>query len=121
MPGFFLIWFLSLLAVLCSLAYNIIISLSAGSYALWSFAQAVPLQFLNALLSYLGDSGTFENPSSGLKSPLASYPSTFYPGIDTPSESLIRWKLRLEYFAYETLQDLRIAKLFEIIVDYPER
>ncbi|GLT27368.1 hypothetical protein SLA2020_023730 [Shorea laevis] len=82
--------------------------------------QAVPLQFLNALLSYLGDSGTSENPSSGLKSPLASYPSSFYPGIDTPSESLIRWKLRLEYFAYETLQDLRIAKLFEIIVDYPE-
>ncbi|KAF3954659.1 hypothetical protein CMV_020024 [Castanea mollissima] len=28
--------------------------------------------------------------------------------------------LRLEYFAYETLQDLRIAKLFEIIVDYPD-
>ncbi|KAK6914012.1 Anaphase-promoting complex subunit 2, C-terminal [Dillenia turbinata] len=27
----------------------------------------------------------------------------------------------LEYFAYETLQDLRIAKLFEIIVDYPDR
>uniref|UniRef100_A0A453C8J7 Anaphase-promoting complex subunit 2 TPR repeats domain-containing protein n=1 Tax=Aegilops tauschii subsp. strangulata TaxID=200361 RepID=A0A453C8J7_AEGTS len=28
--------------------------------------------------------------------------------------------MRLEYFAYETLQDLRIGKLFEIIVDYPE-
>uniref|UniRef100_A0A0A9FTX4 Anaphase-promoting complex subunit 2 TPR repeats domain-containing protein n=1 Tax=Arundo donax TaxID=35708 RepID=A0A0A9FTX4_ARUDO len=28
--------------------------------------------------------------------------------------------MRLEYFAYETLQDLRICKLFKIIVDYPE-
>lgn len=82
--------------------------------------QVVPLQFLNALLSYLGESDTLDDPSSGLKSPLASHPSSFSPGIDTPSESLIRWKLRLEYFAYETLQDLRIAKLFEIIVDYPE-
>ncbi|KAA8529399.1 hypothetical protein F0562_033802 [Nyssa sinensis] len=32
----------------------------------------------------------------------------------------LQWQLRLEYFAYETLQDLRIAKLFEIIVDYPD-
>lgn len=82
--------------------------------------QAVPLQFLYALLAYLGDSVSYDNPSSGLKSPLASHPSSCYPGIDTPSEGLIRWQLRLEYFAYETLQDLRIAKLFEIIVDYPD-
>ncbi|OWM89528.1 hypothetical protein CDL15_Pgr024276 [Punica granatum] len=81
--------------------------------------QAVPLQFLHALLSYLGDSFNYDSPSSGLKSPLASRPPS-YPGIDAPSEALVRWKLRLEYFAYETLQDLRIAKLFEIIVDYPE-
>lgn len=83
--------------------------------------QAVPLQFLNALLAYLGDSISYDSVSSGLKSPLASRPSSFYPGTDAPSEGLIRWKLRLEYFAYETLQDLRIAKLFEIIVDYPDR
>ncbi|XP_021299696.1 anaphase-promoting complex subunit 2 isoform X1 [Herrania umbratica] len=82
--------------------------------------QAVPLQFLNALLAYLGDSISFDQHSSGLKSPLASQPSSCCPGTNTPSEGLIRWKLRLEYFAYETLQDLRIAKLFEIIVDYPE-
>ncbi|KAM0873188.1 hypothetical protein ACQ4PT_038228 [Festuca glaucescens] len=81
--------------------------------------QAVPLQFLHALLTYLGDSVDYESESSGLKSPLASRPSSF-PGIGVPSEALLRWHMRLEYFAYETLQDLRIAKLFEIIVDYPE-
>ncbi|XP_061370906.1 anaphase-promoting complex subunit 2 [Gastrolobium bilobum] len=85
-----------------------------------NWIQAVPLQFLHALLLYLGDSVSYESTSSGLKSPLALKPSSFCPGIDTPSEGLVRWKLRLEYFAYETLQDLRIAKLFEIIVDYPE-
>ncbi|PIN13292.1 Anaphase-promoting complex (APC), subunit 2 [Handroanthus impetiginosus] len=82
--------------------------------------QAVPLQFLHALLSYLGDSKSYGSPSSGLKSPLASHPSFRYYGTGIPSEGLVRWQLRLEYFAYETLQDLRIAKLFEIIVDYPD-
>ncbi|AQK66847.1 Anaphase-promoting complex subunit 2 [Zea mays] len=81
--------------------------------------QAVPLQFLHALLTYLGDSVDHGSGSSGLKSPLASRPSSF-PGIGVPSEALVRWHMRLEYFAYETLQDLRIGKLFEIIVDYPE-
>ncbi|KAL0907306.1 hypothetical protein M5K25_021706 [Dendrobium thyrsiflorum] len=80
--------------------------------------KAVPLQFLHALLCYLGDS--FDNDvSSGPISPLASRPLS-YPGIDAPSEGLVRWQLRLEYFAYEKLQDLRIGKLFEIIVDYPD-
>ncbi|XP_020575764.1 anaphase-promoting complex subunit 2 isoform X2 [Phalaenopsis equestris] len=80
--------------------------------------QVVPLQFLHALLCYLGDS--YDNDvSSGLISPLASRPPS-YPGIDAPSEGLVRWQLRLEYFAYEKLQDLRIGKLFEIIVDYPD-
>lgn len=82
--------------------------------------QAVPLQFLHALLAYLGESTSYDDVSSGLKSPLASRPSSFYPGSEIPSEGLVRWQLRLEYFAYETLQDLRIAKLFEIIVDYPD-
>ncbi|PNT61322.1 hypothetical protein BRADI_5g13780v3 [Brachypodium distachyon] len=81
--------------------------------------QAVPLQFLHSLLAYLGDSVDYESGLSGLKSPLASRPSSF-PGIGVPSEALLRWHMRLEYFAYETLQDLRIGKLFEIIVDYPE-
>lgn len=83
--------------------------------------QAVPLQFLHALLAYLGDSTSFTSPSSGAKSPLASCPSSIYFKSEAPSEGLVRWQLRLEYFAYETLQDLRIAKLFEIIVDYPDR
>uniref|UniRef100_A0A0D9W6D7 Anaphase-promoting complex subunit 2 n=2 Tax=Leersia perrieri TaxID=77586 RepID=A0A0D9W6D7_9ORYZ len=87
-----------------------------GSVKKW--IQAVPLKFLHALLTYLGDSVDNES-GSGLKSPLASRPSSF-PGIGVPSEALVRWHMRLEYFAYETLQDLRIGKLFEIIVDYPE-
>ncbi|KAJ4911507.1 Anaphase-promoting complex subunit 2 [Raphanus sativus] len=92
-----------------------------GSIKEW--IQTVPLQFLNALLSYLGDSvryGTTTTTPSGLTSPLASCPSPSFSKVVTPSEGIVRWKLRLEYFAYETLQDLRIAKLFEIIVDYPE-
>lgn len=83
--------------------------------------QAVPLQFLHALLAFLGDTVSNGRHSSILKSPLASHPNTCYPGFDAPSEGIVRWQLRLEYFAYETLQDLRIAKLFEIIVDYPDR
>ncbi|CAN0923592.1 Anaphase-promoting complex subunit 2 [Linum grandiflorum] len=78
--------------------------------------QAVPLQFLSALLAYLGDSTSHGSPSPSVKSPLASQ----YSLSNMPSEGFIRWQLRLEYFAYETLQDLRIAKLFEIIVDYPD-
>ncbi|KAK6139385.1 hypothetical protein DH2020_026893 [Rehmannia glutinosa] len=92
------------------------ITSETGSYDL----QAVPLQFLHALFAYLGDSKSFGSPSSGLKSPLASHPSFRCYGTGIPSEGLVRWQLRLEYFAYETLQDLRIAKLFEIIVDYPD-
>ena len=83
--------------------------------------QAVPLQFLNALLSYLGDSISYGTTSSCLTSPLACCPSPSFFKVVTPSQGTVRWKLRLEYFAYETLQDLRIANLFEIIVDYPER
>ncbi|KAH0674383.1 anaphase-promoting complex subunit 2 [Solanum tuberosum] len=85
-----------------------------------AWIQAVPLQFLRALLDYLGDFTNCNDPSPGLKSPLASHPSLCYSGTGIPSEGLVRWQLRLEYYAYETLQDLRIAKLFEIIVDYPD-
>ncbi|CAH8338221.1 unnamed protein product [Eruca vesicaria subsp. sativa] len=90
-----------------------------GSIKEW--IQTVPLQFLNALLSYLGDSVRYDTTTSTLTSPLACCPSSpSFSKVVTPSEGIVRWKLRLEYFAYETLQDLRIAKLFEIIVDYPE-
>ena len=81
----------------------------------------MPLQFLHALLAYLGETTSNYSPSPGPKSPLASHPSACYPAINAPSEGLVRWHLRLEYFAYETLQDLRISKLFDIIVDYPDR
>ncbi|KAI8535246.1 hypothetical protein RHMOL_Rhmol10G0158800 [Rhododendron molle] len=94
---------------------------SSALESIKGWIQAVPLQFLHTLLAYLGDSISYDDTlSSGLKSPLASRPSSCYAGIDNPSEGLVRWQLRLEYFAYETLQDLRIAKLFEIIVDYPD-
>ncbi|KAL1806313.1 hypothetical protein ACET3Z_029381 [Daucus carota] len=88
--------------------------------AIKGWIQAVPLQFLHALLAYLGDTVSNGPHSSILRSPLASHPNSRYPGTEAPSEGLVRWQLRLEYFAYETLQDLRIAKLFEIIVDYPD-
>nr|GEW02343.1 anaphase-promoting complex subunit 2 [Tanacetum cinerariifolium] len=80
-----------------------------------NWIQAVPLQFLHELLDYLGDSISYFSPPS-TKSPLASCPSSG----DKPSKRITRWQLRLEYFAYETLQELRIAKLFEIIGDYPD-
>uniref|UniRef100_A0A6M2ESX1 Anaphase-promoting complex subunit 2 n=1 Tax=Populus davidiana TaxID=266767 RepID=A0A6M2ESX1_9ROSI len=89
-----------------------------GSINEW--IKDVPLQFLHALLAYLGETTSYYSPSPGLQSPLASHPSACYPAINAPSEGLVRWHLRLEYFAYETLQDLRISKLFEIIVDYPD-
>lgn len=84
------------------------------------FIQAVPLQFLHSLLAYLGNPAGNSSPLFSLKSPLAPHASSINSGVNTP-EGLIRWQSRLEYFAYETLQDLRIAKLFEIIVDYPDR
>lgn len=89
-----------------------------GSVKEW--IQAVPLRFLHELLVYLGDSNCYDSTSPGQKSPLASQSWSYHPGTDFPSQGLVRWNLRLEYFAYETLQDLRIAKLFEIIVDYPD-
>ncbi|KAF5185597.1 Anaphase-promoting complex subunit [Thalictrum thalictroides] len=85
-----------------------------------AWIKTVPLQFVYVLSAYLGESVSYDVPSSGPKSPLASHNPSFYPGIDIPSKGLVRWQLRLEYFAYETLQVLRIGKLFEIIVDYPD-
>lgn len=31
-----------------------------------------------------------------------------------------QWKARIEYFVYETIADIRISELFDIIVDYPD-
>nr|GEX56050.1 anaphase-promoting complex subunit 2 [Tanacetum cinerariifolium] len=61
--------------------------------------QAVPLQFLHELRDYLGDSISYFSPPSA-KSPLTPCPSSG----DKPSERIIRWQLRLEYFAYDTLR-----------------
>lgn len=96
-----------------------LIALQLFSFKSFIFIQTIPLQFLSDLLAYLGDIPESATDLCGLQSPLASLPSSV-PGI-IMSEGLVRWKLRLEYFAYETLQDLRIGKLFEIIVDYPDR
>eukprot|EP01018_Ginkgo_biloba_P025515 Gb_09164 [translate_table: standard] len=85
-----------------------------------NWIQAVPLQFLRALLPYLCVPSNEDRESSTLTSPLASCPSSCFSGKENPSERLIRWHLRLEYFAYETLGDLRISQLFDIIIDYPE-
>lgn len=42
-------------------------------------------------------------------------------GEEIVKERVVRWRLRLQFFAYETLGDLRISELFDIIVDYPDR
>ena len=85
-----------------------------------SMVQAVPLRFLSIILA---SSGPPSSKSSSLTfpSPLASIsiPST---GVDEiVKEGVVRWRLRLHFFAYETLGDMRINELFDIIVDYPER
>ncbi|KAI4373861.1 hypothetical protein MLD38_011927 [Melastoma candidum] len=87
--------------------------------AIKRWIQAVPLQLLHSLHSYLGDTPSYDT-TSNVKSPLSSKSFSCYPGDRPLSQGIIIWKLRLEYFAYEVVQDLRIDKLFEIIVDYPE-
>lgn len=85
--------------------------------------QAVPLRFLCAIL---GSSGA---PSSVPKPPSSTFPSPLSAAGSLPTaggeeivkERVVRWRLRLQFFAYETLGDLRISELFDIIVDYPER
>jgi anaphase-promoting complex subunit 2 len=32
----------------------------------------------------------------------------------------LQWKARIEYFVYETIAEIRISELFDIIVDYPD-
>ncbi|XP_057859859.1 anaphase-promoting complex subunit 2 isoform X2 [Cryptomeria japonica] len=84
--------------------------------------QAVPLQFLRIVLPYLcvPSNADKNGDPSARTSPLASCPLLWFNGRETASERITRWHLRLEYFAYETLQDLRIDQLFDIIIDYPE-
>jgi anaphase-promoting complex subunit 2 len=85
------------------------------------FLQAIPLQFLQIVLD-TGTPRTGDLPKSlELPSPLASTPFANMKKSHEANERLTRWHLRLEFFAYETLGNLRISELFDIIVDYPER
>ena len=36
------------------------------------------------------------------------------------SSSLKQWQRRLDYYVYETVGQLRIREMFDIVVDYPE-
>lgn len=86
-----------------------------------NWIQAVPLGFLHIILPYLCLTSEDNNRDHCvLASTWTSRPPLCFTGRESKSERITRWHLRLEYFAYETLQDLRINQLFDIIVDYPE-
>eukprot|EP00057_Strongylocentrotus_purpuratus_P022334 XP_011676808.1 PREDICTED: anaphase-promoting complex subunit 2-like [Strongylocentrotus purpuratus] len=42
------------------------------------------------------------------------------PQSPVMSQSLQQWKERLQYYLYQTLAELRIQELFNIIVEFPE-
>jgi anaphase-promoting complex subunit 2 len=88
----------------------------------WFCEQAVPLRFLSVMLAASGTPSHFTKTSpSAFPSPLTSTPVLASGADKTVTERVIRWRLRLQFFAYETLGDLRISELFDVIVDYPER
>ncbi|KAH7437518.1 hypothetical protein KP509_05G076000 [Ceratopteris richardii] len=81
--------------------------------------KEIPLKFLQVVLD--SDSPSAQDSASyDFPSPLASLriENTFSNKV--ARERFTRWHLRLEFFAYETLGNLRINELFDIIVDYPE-
>ncbi|MCO5567286.1 hypothetical protein L7F22_020976 [Adiantum nelumboides] len=82
--------------------------------------KVIPLQFLQVVLDSASPITQDCAFSYDLPSPLAS--SRFENSISckVASERITRWHLRLEFFTYETLGNLRINELFDIIVDYPE-
>ncbi|CAK9234248.1 unnamed protein product [Sphagnum troendelagicum] len=83
--------------------------------------EAVPLRFLSVMLAASGTPSHFTKTSpSAFPSPLTSTPVLASGADKTVTERVIRWRLRLQFFAYETLGDLRISELFDVIVDYPE-
>jgi anaphase-promoting complex subunit 2 len=83
--------------------------------------EAVPLRFLSIMLAASGTPSHFTKTSpSTFPSPLTSTPVLASGADKTVTERVIRWRLRLQFFAYETLGDLRINELFDVIVDYPE-
>ena len=43
-------------------------------------------------------------------------------GLQEAGAAAVReWKARLSYYVYETVGSLRIADMFDIVVDYPDR
>ena len=85
------------------------------------FPQAIPLQFLQIVLDTSTPRIDDLPKPLDLPSPLASTPFANMKKSHEANERVTRWHLRLEFFAYETLGNLRISELFDIIVDYPER
>lgn len=83
--------------------------------------QVIPLQFLQVVLDSTAPVNQGLSSSFDLPSPLASSGIENSKLSKVASERIVRWHLRLEFFAYETLGILRINELFDIIVDYPER
>ncbi|KAL3697240.1 hypothetical protein R1sor_011316 [Riccia sorocarpa] len=73
--------------------------------------EAVPLRFLSVILASSG---------SGSTSVTAATPPSTNDVGDVINEGLVRWRSRLQSFADETLGDLRVSELFDIIVDFPE-
>ncbi|GBG67407.1 hypothetical protein CBR_g543 [Chara braunii] len=96
--------------------------------------EAVPLRFLcvllpssslfpsyaNSKLASPGSAVTTPGPNP-FPSPLASPAITAPGGDEAATVAVVRWRLRLEFYTYEILGDLRISELFDIIKDYPER
>ncbi|KAJ7530253.1 hypothetical protein O6H91_15G086400 [Diphasiastrum complanatum] len=80
--------------------------------------EAVPMRFLLMMLIF---SSGWKSFSSSVTD--ANLTSSFFLKKHADAalaERIIRWRLRLQFFTYETLGDLRISELFDIIVDYPE-
>lgn len=76
--------------------------------------QAVPLRFLSVILAFSG---------SGTSGGMTTSPTvlTAHRTDEILNEGILRWRSRLQSFANETLGDLRVSELFDIIVDFPER
>lgn len=84
-----------------------------------SWIEAVPLRFLFVILASSGAPPS-KTSLATFPSPLASLSIPTTGADEAVKEGVVRWRLRLHFFAYETLGDLRITELFDIIVDYPE-
>eukprot|EP00250_Pteridium_aquilinum_P008763 c18193_g1_i1 orf=359-3379(-) len=82
--------------------------------------KVIPLQFLQVVLDSPTPARQDFATSFDFPSPLAASRFESSKLSKVATERIVRWHLRLEFFAYETLGNLRINELFDIIVDYPE-